>query len=199
MKIISSLGLIIALQTQIQSATHCFTSSIMNLKSDKDSLLKITWTKFSKAILNKDIKTLKAMSADCINCAWCVTNTTKEDTLYKFEKATNMKAWYNKLYSELCFISIDKFIDEDYELIFTKRTKSRMRNKFNLVYSDITDYQRLIAKTCIIDNPEETKLDVKEVLLIDVESTPKHEGARMAFVFIKIKGQYKFCAFSSIP
>lgn len=198
MKIITTIGLILTLQSEIQANTFRSTST-MNVVSENDSLIKLTWTKFSKAILNKDLKTFRAMSTDCINCAWCVTNTAKEDTLFKVEKATNKKVWFDKLYSELCFISIDELIDEDYDLIFTKRTKSRMRKKFNLVFSDVTYYQRLIAKTCIIDNPEETKLDVKEVLLIDVESTPKHEGPRMAFAFIKINGQYKFCAFSSIP
>ena len=195
-KLFTLIGLFIASHSVILGSSF---SSTLTLNSDNDSLIKAAWEKFYKAILNKDFKTFKAMSTDCINCPWCVTNTKKEDTLFNSYRAANHKSWYDTLYSDLSYISIDKFMKEDYDFIFTKKTKSRMRKKYNLVFLDVEIYPRLYAKPCIIDAPDLNKLDPKEVLLVDTEAAPKRDGPRMAFVFIKVKGEYKFCGFSSIP
>ena len=167
--------------------------------ADNDSTLKTTWTKFSKAILNKDLKAFKAMSTECVNCEWCTTNTAKEDTLFEAYKAANEKTWYDKLYTDLCFIPIDKFIGEDYDLIFTDETKSRLLNTSKLYYADNKHNFKLYDKSCIIGKNKVKDLDCKEVLLTTIDSTPKLEGAQFAFAFVKIKGQYKFCGFSTIP
>lgn len=197
-KIFTLIILFIALHSVILGSSFYLTSNF-NINSDNDSLIKTTWEKFYIAILNKDFKTFKVMSTDCINCPWCVTNTKKEDTLFNSYRAANLKSWYDTLYSNLSYISIDKFMKEDYNFIFTKKTKSRMRKKYNLVFSDVEIYPRLYAKPCIIDTPDLNKLDPKEVLLVDTEAAPKRDGPQMAFVFIIVKGEYKFCGFSYLP
>lgn len=167
--------------------------------ADNDTILKAAWTTFSKAILDKDLKTFKAMTAECINCYWCVTNTAKEDTLFEAYRAANEKTWYDKLNTEFCFIPIDNFISGDYDLIFTDNIKSRILDTSKLYFADNKHNFKLYDKPCIIGKNKVKDLDCKEVLLTTIDSTPKLEGAQFAFAFVKIKGRYKFCGFSTIP
>lgn len=167
--------------------------------NDNDAIFKATWNKFTKAVLSKDLKTFKAMSTNCLNCSWCVTNTAKEDSLFEAYQKVNEKIWYDKLYSEFSYISIDKFINEDYIFIFKSETKSRMQDTSKLYFADDKQNSKLYMKTCIVGVAEEQTLDFKEVFLTIVDSTPKREGAQFTFAFVKIKGQYKFCGFSTIP
>jgi hypothetical protein len=198
-KILAALvGLSLALHTGILGNSSRSTSTPHSTE-DKDSLLKLTWIKFSKAALNKDLKTFKAMSTKCVYCEWCLVNTAKEDTLFEAYKAANEKTWYDKLNSDLCFISIDKFVSEDYDLFFTADTKSRMLDTSKLYFADNKHNSGLYNKPCIIGKNKLADLDCKEVLLTVVDSTPKREGAQLAFAFVKIKGQYKFCGMSTIP
>jgi hypothetical protein len=67
-KLFTLIGLFIASHSVILGSSF---SSTLTLNSDNDSLIKAAWEKFYKAILNKDFKTFKAMSTDCINCPWC--------------------------------------------------------------------------------------------------------------------------------
>jgi hypothetical protein len=164
-----------------------------------DSLFKLTWNKFAKAVLNKDLKTFKMMSTSCVNCSWCLTNTAKEDTLLEAYKVVNEKTWYDKIYSELSYFSIDKFINEDYDFIFTEEVNARLLNATKLNFIDDNHNAKVYYKPCIIGKVDKTKLDFKEVLLTIVDPSPKYEGAQLAFAFVKIKGQYKFCGFSTIP
>jgi hypothetical protein len=68
-----------------------------------------------------------------------------------------------------------------------------------LYFADNKHNFKLYDKPCIIGKNKVKDLDCKEVLLTIIDSTPKREGAQLAFAFVKIKGQYKFCGFSTIP
>lgn len=174
-------------------------NSILHLPPTNDSLIKVTWNKFVKAILGKDFTTFKKMSTHCIHCPWCVRNTKKEDSLFKSYKFPDEKTRYEHLYSDLCFIPIDRFEIEDYPIIFTKKVRTRMKNKSNFVFTNIIDFPKLYSKPCIIEKPNATLLYPIEVLLIDVEASSGNEGKRIAFAFIQVDGQYKFCGFSTEP
>ena len=165
---------------------------------DNDSLLKTTWNKFANSVLNKDKKLFKELSTDCIHCSWCVTNTGTEDSLFEIYRSKNENIWYDKLYTELCFIPIDKFIKEDFDMIFIDKIKTRLMDTSKLNFADDNHNAKLYSKPCIIAD-KRIKPDFKEVLLLSIDPTPKFEGAQSAFAFVKINGQYKFCGFSTIP
>lgn len=174
-------------------------SDSLYLKNRADSLIRLTWKEFSKAVLRKDMEKIKAMSTACVHCRWCATNTAREDSIFRAFPATDEKARYEHLYGQLSAIPMEIFLEEDFRLIFTKKTLSRMRNENNYVFTDIADLPRYYDRDCIIKGREKHELDIKEVLLIDIDSKQEQEGLRMAFVFIKVNGRYMFCGFSRVP
>lgn len=198
--------LIILLGLSIFAATYIFgnIASPTDFASptpslDNDSLLKSTWIKFANSVLNKDRKLFKQLSTNCIRCDHCVTNTQTEDSLFDIYRSKNEKTWYDKLYTEFCFIPIDKFINEDLNTIFTDNIKSRLLDTSKLNFVDDNHNGKLYSKPCIIGTTKEIKHDFREVLLLSIDPTPKYEGTQFAFAFVKINGQYKFCGFSTIP
>jgi len=167
--------------------------------ADNDSLLKSTWTKFSNAVLNKDFKSLKFLSTDSILCVWCVTNTQIEDSLFEIFKIKNENIWYEKLYTQFCFISTENFIKEDFEFIFTDKIKTRLLDTTKLNFTDDNHNAKLYLRYGIIGTIQKVKPDFREVLLTSIDPNLNFEGSQFAFAFVKLNGQYKFCGFSTIP
>jgi hypothetical protein len=163
-----------------------------------DSLLKLTWDKFAKAVLKKDMKLIKSLSTDCIECLFCVTNTRKEDSLFTIYMDQNEKLWFNKLNSELSFIPIDKFISEDFKIIFTKKIEEGLLDSTKLHFAYDNHNASIFSKPCIITTKKEEKLDFREVRVRTTEPDPstKYEGSSCGFEFVKLNGQYKFCGFN---
>ena len=157
------------------------------------------WKLFADAILKQDIKSIKALSTDCIMCTDCFTNTPLEDSLFKKIQKENPDTWYQKLYNDFSFVPVDHFIKEDFDIIFNEKVKLRLLNKSKLIYIDDNHNAKVYAKPCVIGTASLNELDFQEVLLTYIDPTPKFEGSQRAFAFVKIKGQYKFCGFSTIP
>ncbi len=170
-----------------------------SVSESNDSLLTATWNRFATAVLQYDVKAFKALSTDSIRCDECLTNTRTENSLLNDYKINNERTWYNDLYTKLCYISIAKFIQEDYELIFSDQIKSRLLDATKLHFIDNDHNSRLYSRPGIIGKPQKTKPDFKEVLLTTIDSTPTREGAQFAFAFVNVGGQFKFCGFSTIP
>lgn len=157
------------------------------------------WKLFASTVLKQDIKSIKALSTDCIMCSDCVTNTFLEDSLFNKFQNDNPDSWYEKLNNDFRFIPVDRFIKEDLDLIFNKKVKSRLLNKSKLIYIDNNHNAKVYAKPCVIGTTPLNELNFKEVFLMIIDSTFKFEGGTWAFDFVKKNGKYKFCGCSTIP
>ncbi len=173
------------------------TTSIVDGKADQE--FKQAWLEFSNAILSQDLKLIKSLSSDCIFCSDCVVNTPKEDSIFKEFQEKNPDQWYDKLTSELCYISIDKFLTEDLNLIFNEKIKSRLLDKTKIIYADDNHNSKVYSIKCIIGSLQTAQCEFKEVFLTYTDPTSKIEGSQWAFAFVKTSGKYKFCGFSTIP
>jgi hypothetical protein len=175
------------------------TSKTITPTSKPDKEFEETWMTFANAILASDLNTLKRISANCIRCSDCVTNTPKEDSMYNEFTKKNPDTWYDKFYSELSFIPIDKFIKEDLNLIFDPTLKSRMLDTSKIGFHNDEINKKLYDAKCIISpiDLKASKLQVAIVLVIDPSS--ETEGFQKAFAFIQTKQGYKFCGYSTIP
>lgn len=173
------------------------TTSIVDTIADQE--FNQTWLEFSKAILSQDLELIKSLSSDCILCSDCFVNTPIEDSVFKEFQEKNPDKWYNKLYYELCYISIDKFLTEDLNLIFNEKVKSRLLDKTKIIYADNNHNSKAYSIKCIIGSSQTAQCEFKEVLLTYIDPTPKFEGSQWSFAFVKTNGKYKFCGFSTIP
>ncbi len=157
------------------------------------------WLEFSKAILNQDLKSIKALSSDCILCPDCVVNTPKEDSTFKEFQEKNPDRWYDKLYNEFCYVSIDKFLAEDLNLIFDEKVKSRLIDSTKVNYAGNSHNSKAYSRACIMGRLETAQCDFREVLLTYIDPSPKFEGSQWSFAFVKVNGKYKFSGFATIP
>ena len=78
---------------------------------------------FANAVLSSDLKKIKQLSTNCIYCTDCITNTPKEDSLFNNFQKKNPNTWYDKLYSDFCYIPINKFLKEGFVIVFDSISK----------------------------------------------------------------------------
>lgn len=157
------------------------------------------WEEFSNVILKQDQATLKSLSSECILCTICIDNTLVEDSIFKKFQEENPDQWVDKFYDELCYVSIDKFITEDLNIIFDEKVKSRLLDKTKINFVDNNHHSKPFHKKCFIGKVKTAKCEFKEVLLTHIDPTPQLEGSQWSFEFVKTNGKHKFCGFSTIP
>ena len=158
-----------------------------------------TWKEFSNAIIQNDKATFRKLSVECIYCTECVTNTNLEDSLFNIFRENNNEIWYDTLYNRLSFISIDKFIAEDYNIIFTETVQKQLSDntKMNALESRIDNIVNIpycLKKELTNNYPQK-----KEVLITFNDKLENGEGWQIALDFIKTKDGYKFSSYSTIP
>lgn len=175
------------------------TSKTITHTSKPDKEFEEAWVTFANAILAGDLNTLKRISSNCIRCSDCVTNTTKEDSMYNEFEKKNPDTWYDKFYSELSFIPIDKFIKEDLNLIFDPPLKSRMLDTFKIGFHNDEINKKLYVKKCIISTVDLEASKLQEAIVLVIDPSSETEGFQKAFTFIQTKQGYKFCGYSTIP
>ncbi len=197
--LIAVLGIIFLMSFSLDKTMALLRNSTASRATLVDEEFQRAWKLFADAILKQDIKSIKALSTDCIMCTDCFTNTPLEDSLFKKFQKENPDTWYQKLYNDFSFVLVDHFIKEDFDIIFNEKVKLRLLNKSKLIYIDDNHNAKVYAKPCVIGTASLNELDFQEVLLTYIDPTPKFEGSQRAFAFVKIKGQYKFCGFSTIP
>lgn len=167
--------------------------------SEQDSLVKSTWTAFTKAVKAGDIQGFRALSADCIYCPWCARNTPQEDSVYKRLLNVQGRTGYEQHYPSNNTKLLETFIKEDYSLIFTKAVKKRLGMEANALFTPISYFPELLQQDCAAGQAKAPHAELIEVLLPDLNVSRKKAGPSLAFVFVKQENAYKFCAFALAP
>jgi hypothetical protein len=150
-------------------------------------------------VLSGDLGKVKQLSANCINCPLCVTDAPEEDSLFEVFRQKNPDTWYDKLYNEMAFIPVDRFLREDFPGIFNTQTKQRLLGKPKFIIHDDETVKNIYYKNCMITPSEIKNAKLFEVFIKIVDPSSKTEGMDAAFAFIKTNHGYKFCGFSTIP
>jgi len=176
-------------------------SSIIKKQSDfQDKEFEDAWKVFAKTVLVKDFKTIKYLSAKCIYCTDCPTNTSKEDSLFAIFRKNNPNSWYDKLYEEFSYIPIDRFLKEDFSITFEPVVESRMLDNSKTRYHIVdTINLHLFDKKCITQGSNLKNIKIIEIFVKVVDFSEETEGMSKTFIFIQTKDGYKFCGYSTIP
>ena len=175
------------------------TSKIINRITQSDKQFEETWKIFANAVLSGNLNKVKQLSTNCIECSDCVTNTPKEDSLFNDFEKKNPNTWYEKLYSELSYIPIDKFLKEDFTIIFDSFTKTRLLDSSKIRFHDDEVNKGMYDKKCIISSNDLKNAKLLEMFVKVVDPSTETEGMDKAFAFIQTKQGYKFCGYSTIP
>ncbi len=140
-----------------------------------------TWVEFLTIVQEKDKTAFKEISSDRIRCYLCLENTLAEQKELESKRESDPN-WYDQLYDKDIYIPIDRFVKEDFDLIFSSEFVSILKEKKTIFYKR-----------------EDRKTEVYEVLVTTTEPSAEHEGGQHNFQFIKKKGGWKLSEIGTIP
>ncbi|QCO35505.1 hypothetical protein [Leptospira interrogans] len=165
-------------------------------KNQTESEIQKVWIQFANSILTDDLKETKRLSTNCIYCPECLTNTPEEESrLEKFQDSN-----YDKLYSDLSYISIDTFLEKDKPLFLNAEIKTKLLNPNNYKIDLEDPIPDLFNRSCILSKEEFNSTKVYAVLVTVQKPTfNSEEGSAMKFTFIRTKKGLRFCEYLSIP
>jgi hypothetical protein len=167
--------------------------------TEEDKEFEEAWKIFANAVLSADLKQVKQLSSSCIHCTDCVTNTRQEDSLFKKFQSENPDTWYEKLNSKFCYVPIDKFLKEDFAIVFESVGKSRMLIASKISYHNDSVNKGMYDKKCIVSSMELKNGKIMEMFVKVVDPSSETEGMSKTFAFIQTKQGYKFCGYSTVP
>lgn len=98
-----------------------------NTQFDEKDILN-TWEIFLNIIESKNKEDFKNISNEKIRCYLCLENTLNEQLEIENLRA-NDSLWYDKIYDDLIYIPIDRFLNNDFDLIFTPAFVSILKVK----------------------------------------------------------------------
>lgn len=142
------------------------------------------WRIFLKAVSTHDMRKIRNLSAERIRCVSCLENTEKE-TKEMIKYQTTQPDWYEKLYEKKVYIPINKFFEEDYPIIFTKKFIRKLQDSEPTYAVEDFDDQKIYEVIITTSNPGEPSLG--------------HEGGLHLFQFVKTNKGYKFWGIDTIP
>ena len=159
------------------------------------------WEEFAKAVLSEDFEQIKSLSTNCIKCSHCVENTTEERKAIDTIEKKNPDAWYDKRYNELSYIPIDRFIKEDFNIVFDKQLKSRFLDESKLIFATGPKTEYTWPERCKNKELENKTSKYYEVLVLYRDPLNKSgDGAsQWAYAFVETAGVFKFFGYSTIP
>lgn len=137
------------------------------------------WQTFISAVNKGNKDKFREISASTIKCFDCLENTESEGVALTQMKMDD-ENWYERIYSEQIFVPIDKFMVQDYDLIFTPAFVKILENK---------------PPSYFLTNNNENL----EVVVTTVEPSAEFEGMQHVFHFRKEEGAWKFAELSTIP
>ncbi len=164
-----------------------------------------TWAAFVTAVKNGDSKALKELSTDCVLCGECLYNTDAESKAYNqlLDKASDANKKGSKfdmddsLIAAKGYYPIDKFIKEDFAIVFDSAIKSRIADPKLITITNNEHNRKLFTKDCITKSTELGTPKLLEVNL-DAGQGDGEFGWTAVFAFIETKNGYKFCGFSAV-
>lgn len=148
---------------------------------NQKSEIELKWQEFLEVVEKKGTAEFYMLSNTTIRCYSCLENTEHERKVLEYLR-DNDTTWYDKLYDEKIYIPIDKFIEEDFNLIF-----------------DDGFIEILKTGETIFSKREIDSVEAYEVLVTTTKPTLGHEGGQHAFQFRKEKEEFKLFEISTIP
>lgn len=172
------------------------TPDSIDSKNQTESEIQKVWIQFANSILTDDLKETKRLSTNCIYCPECLTNTPEEESrLEKFQDSN-----YDKLYSDLSYISIDTFLEKDKPLFLNAEIKTKLLNPNNYKIDLEDPISDRFNRSCILSKEEFNSTKVYAVLVTVQKPTSNSEGdLQRKFTFIRTKKGLRFCEYLSIP
>lgn len=161
--------------------TFLFLLSSLSFGSD---IQDIVWNDFLRHIENNDLTSFRNMSLSKIRCYDCLSNTEVEDK--ELSKIMNSNDdWHSLIYDKLIFIEIERFIRNDYQLLFTPSFIEILKKAETRYLERVDDNETFIEVLVTTTNPGEV--------------APNHEGGQTVFQFLKVDEGYRFYGITSIP
>ncbi|KAK2617465.1 hypothetical protein CFV95_019605 [Leptospira interrogans] len=172
------------------------TPDSIDSKNQTESEIQKVWIQFANSILTDDLKETKRLSTNCIYCPECLTNTPEEESrLEKFQDSN-----YDKLYSDLSYISIDTFLEKDKPLFLNAEIKTKLLNPNNYKIDLEDPISDRFNRSCILSKEEFSSTKVYAVSVTVQKPTSNSEGDLLRkFTFIRTKKGLRFCEYLSIP
>ncbi|WML96048.1 hypothetical protein RBB68_17695 [Leptospira interrogans] len=172
------------------------TPDSIDSKNQTESEIQKVWIQFANSILTDDLKETKRLSTNCIYCPECLTNTPEEESrLEKFQDSN-----YDKLYSDLSYISIDTFLEKDKPLFLNAEIKTKLLNPNNYKIDLEDPIPDRFNRSCILSKEEFSSTKVYAVLVtVQKPTSNSEEGSQRKFTFIRTKKGLRFCEYLSIP
>ncbi|WP_061296100.1 hypothetical protein [Leptospira interrogans] len=169
------------------------TPDSIDSKNQTESEIQKVWIQFANSILTDDLKETKRLSTNCIYCPECLTNTPEEESQFQDSN-------YDKLYSDLSYISIDTFLEKDKPLFLNAEIKTKLLNPNNYKIDLEDPIPDQFNRSCILSKEEFNSTKVYAVLVTVQKPTfNSEEGSQMKFTFIRTKKGLRFCEYLSIP
>ena len=190
---------VMAVCSSVHTVAHPFAPAAGDTTARKaklnEKLLK-AWNSFATAAKTGNMKTLKALSAGCVYCGYCLYNTDAENKTYVEGMKTDPDKWMAKVNGELQYIPIDRFLKEDATEIFTKALLDKMADPKDLYMQHCEINPKVFVKLCFSKRPISSNPVFTDVVVTD--HSVKH-GLNRVFTFMETAEGYKFCGFSIAP
>ncbi|SNR53074.1 hypothetical protein SAMN04488009_2169 [Maribacter sedimenticola] len=150
-------------------------------KKDSNDELSTMWSSFLSDLAARDKVAFKNASGNVIRCYDCLENTPTEREYISRLRDTD-SLWYETIYQDLIYISVDSFIAKDYDIMFNKPFINLLRTNETIQLMDTID------DTITAD-----------ILVTTTPPTLNFEGAQHSFTFIKTNAGWKFKEVATIP
>jgi hypothetical protein len=107
-------------------------------ESAADLELRRAWEQFARAVQANDLPALRRLSAECVVCTECVTNTAAEEKAWERYMDQHPTTGDQVLYGSLRYVPAEAFWRQDGPLIFDAKTKERLQNLAKLGFRPTT-------------------------------------------------------------
>ncbi|HYG38471.1 MAG TPA: hypothetical protein VD908_07635 [Cytophagales bacterium] len=157
------------------------------------------WKRYVKVVKSKDFEELKAISLPKIDCRSCLDNSAKEDSAVTNFKIKNPDSWYDQLYGELVYIPIDKFIEQDFDILFDQDLLSKIKNSSKVIFIS-RELEKKEGQQYLTEYIEGDKIPIlHEALVTTVDPSTQYEGEQVVIQFLETNLGLRFYGYTTIP
>jgi len=157
------------------------------------------WIEFSRALENNDKNKFQELCLFCIHCSECAENTYLEDSLMNAEEDADADLFYDKFYNVYSIIPIKKFLEEDYDILFSEDVRLRAQISTQLFFVQHEKLKTKDLDNCLRASIKSKSANRIEVLITVDDPSEIYEGTQFCLNFIETQIGYRFYAFYTIP
>jgi hypothetical protein len=161
--------------------------------------LRRAWQAFAQAVRANNRPALRRLSAACLYCPDCATNTRAEQAAFEAYQQQHPDTWYETYQGSRSFLPADAFWREDAPLIFTAHTQARLLSPDKLCFAHNDHNKDLLIAPCLLDSAQAAAAQLVEVLVLDIDPSASTQGLQKSFNFVKTARGYQFCGYYTIP